>query len=292
MSVRSRRLIANGIDFAIDEAGEGDTVALLLHGFPESREAWHRQIPALAQLGWRVVAPDLRGYGETSRPSERSAYRIEHLTGDVAALFDQLGGRRNVLVGHDWGGVIAWQSAMQGRVELDGLVILNAPHLDVYRRALRSNWRQALRSWYVLFFQLPWLPERLMTARQGAALVRGLQRQSPNFPPEVLEIYRRNVIQPGAATAMLNYYRANLAQFGGAGGSPVIATPTLVIWGENDVALDVSLTEGLDAFVADLTLHRLPGISHWVEHDAADRVNALIGAWARSKGLTTALVAH
>jgi pimeloyl-ACP methyl ester carboxylesterase len=204
----------------------------LLHGFPESRAAWHRQLPALAQLGWRVVAPDLRGYGETSRPSERSAYRIEHLTDDVAALFDQLGGRRKVLVGHDWGGVIAWQCAMQGRVQLDGLVILNAPHLEVYRRVLRRSWRQALRSWYVLFFQLPWLPERLMTAGQGAALVRGFQRQTPNIPPEVLEIYRRNVIQPGAATAMLNYYRANVAAFGGAAASPLITTPTLMIWGE------------------------------------------------------------
>jgi pimeloyl-ACP methyl ester carboxylesterase len=290
MSVRSRRLIANGIDFAVDEAGEGDTVALLLHGFPESRVAWHRQIPALAQLGWRVVAPDLRGYGETSRPSERAAYRIEHLTDDVAALFDQLGGRRKVLVGHDWGGVIAWQSAMQGRVKLDGLVILNAPHLEVYRRVLRANWRQALRSWYVLFFQLPWLPERLMTAGQGAALVRGFQRQTPNIPPQVLDIYRRNVIQPGAATAMLNYYRANISRFGSAEACPVITTPTLLIWGDNDVALDVTLTEGLDAFVADLTLHRLPGISHWVEHDAADRVNALIGAWAMRKELTSALV--
>jgi pimeloyl-ACP methyl ester carboxylesterase len=289
MGVRSRRLVANGIDFAVDEAGEGDTVALLLHGFPESRAAWHRQLPALAQLGWRVVAPDLRGYGETSRPSERSAYRIAHLTDDVAALFEQLGGRSKVLVGHDWGGVIAWQSAMQGRVKLDGLVILNAPHLEVYRRVLRHNWRQALRSWYVLFFQLPWLPERLMTAGQGAALVRGFERQTPNIPPEVLEIYRRNVIQPGAATAMLNYYRANVAQFGGATASPLITTPTLMIWGENDVALDVALTEGLDEFVADLTLHRLPGVSHWVEHDAADRVNELIAAWARAKGLAPAL---
>jgi pimeloyl-ACP methyl ester carboxylesterase len=97
------------------------------------------------------------------------------------------------------------------------------------------------------------------------------------------------VIQPGAATAMLNYYRANVAQFGGAAASPLITTPTLMIWGENDVALDVALTEGLDEFVADLTLHRLPGVSHWVEHDAADRVNELIAAWARAKGLAPAL---
>jgi pimeloyl-ACP methyl ester carboxylesterase len=285
-SDQSRRLVANGIDFAIDEAGEGDTVALLLHGFPESRAAWRRQLPALAELGWRVVAPDLRGYGETSRPGEKSAYRIEALTGDVAALFEALGGRRKVLIGHDWGGVIAWQTALRGHVDLDGLIILNAPHPEAFRRELRRGWRQRLRSWYVLFFQLPWLPELLLTAKQGEVLVRGFRRQTPHIPAELLETYRRNVIQPGAATAMLNYYRANVGGLSaGSGADRKIEIPTLMIWGDNDVALDVALTEGNEDFVTDFTLHRLPDASHWVEHDAADRVSQLIGTWARVKGL-------
>src|SRR5918997_5276997 len=108
-SVRDQRLSANGLTFAVDEAGEGDTVALLLHGFPESRESWRGQFPALAALGWRVVAPDLRGYGQTSRPDGKDAYHIKHLVDDVAALFEALGARRKIVIGHDWGGVIGWQ---------------------------------------------------------------------------------------------------------------------------------------------------------------------------------------
>ena len=282
--MQTRTLTANGLTFVTDVAAEGDTVALLLHGFPESRASWRRQLGALAALGWTAAAPDLRGYGDSSRPKGLDAYRIDHLVDDVAGLFDALAAKRRILIGHDWGGVIAWQAALRG-LPLDGLVILNAPHPAVFQRALRT-WEQRRRSWYVLFFLLPLLPELQLTRGRGAALAAALRRQSAHFPPDLIETYRRNATAPGAATAMLNYYRANALDLAApaATGRP-IQTPTLMIWGEDDIALSRSLTLGNEAFVADFTLHRLPGVSHWVQQEAPDLVNAIIGDWARSCGL-------
>ncbi|NEW95302.1 alpha/beta fold hydrolase [Rhodopseudomonas sp. BR0G17] len=286
MAIETATQEANGLRFAVDTAGQGDTVALLLHGFPEARQSWHRQIPFLAELGWRVVAPDLRGYGGTSRPEGKAAYSIEHLTDDVAALFAALGGKRRILIGHDWGGVIAWQTALRGKVHLDGLIILNAPHPDAFARELARGWAQRRRSWYVAFFQLPWLPEWLLTRNGGAPLVKMFKSHSHKISAEQLEIYRRNILQPGAATAMLNYYRANFSGLaGGAGSNPVITVPTLMVWGKDDLALDIALTEGNEQFVEDFTLHKLPRASHWVQQDAPDEVNATIAEWARGKGL-------
>jgi len=282
--IESRSLHANGLVFAADLAGAGDTVALLLHGFPESRASWHGQLPALASLGWQAVAPDLRGYGESSRPKRKDAYRIERLSEDVAALFDTLGAKRRILVGHDWGGVIAWHAALQGR-PLDGLVILNAPHPAAFRRALKT-WDQRRRSWYIAFFLLPWLPELALTWNHGRGLVRGLARQNPNFPPDLLETFRRNLIAPGAATAMLNYYRANALRLAGPETTaPAIDTPTLLIWGEDDAYLSPVLAEGNGEFVRQLTVKRLAGVSHWVSQDAPAEVNRAIADWAQEQGL-------
>jgi pimeloyl-ACP methyl ester carboxylesterase len=284
MAIEARQISANGLTFAADGAGAGETVALLLHGFPECRASWRAQLPALAALGWRAVAPDLRGYGDSSRPTGKAAYRIERLVDDVAALFEALGARRRVLIGHDWGGAIAWAAALAG-VPLDGLVILNAPHPARFGQAMHT-WDQRRRSWYMAFFQLPWLPERLLTRGQGRPLMRDLQRQSPNFPPELLETLRRNILAPGAATAMLAYYRANLGRIFEARPTPApLAMPTLLIWGEDDVYLSPALAGGNERYVANLTVHRLPGVSHWVQQDAPDELNRLIEEWARHEGL-------
>jgi len=282
--IRTRRVDANGIRFAIDEAG--DSVALFLHGFPESRAAWRGQLPFFADRGWHAVAPDLRGYGDSTRLSGRAYYRIPHLVNDVASLFDVMGARRRLLVGHDWGGVISWQVAVRRRVPLDGLIILNAPHPTVFEHVIRQSWRQRARSWYVLFFQLPWLPESQLALARGGALKRILKGQSKNFSPEVLDLYARNISKPGAAEAMINYYRANAFALA-APGQPIdkIDVPTLMIWGENDVALDLALTEGNEEFVQDFTLKRLPGVSHWVQEDASPEVNATIAEWLAAKGL-------
>ena len=283
MEIETLSLEANGLTFVADHAGEGDTVALLLHGFPECRASWQQQLPALASLGWRAVAPDLRGYGESSRPAGKEAYRIERLVEDVAALFQALGAKRRVLIGHDWGGAIAWAAALSGQ-PLDGLAILNAPHPTAFRRALHT-WDQRRRSWYMAFFLLPWLPELLLTWRDGRELTEGLAKQSPHWPPELLETMRRNITAPGAATAMLNYYRANILRYAKASGAPLIECPTLLIWGEDDVYLNPGLASGNEEFVRNLAVKRLPGVSHWVQQDAPQAVNDAIADWARQQGL-------
>ena len=288
VEITTRRLEANRLSFTIDEAGEGDAVALLLHGFPESRFSWRHQLPALAQAGWRAVAPDLRGYGDSDKPRGREAYRLEHLTADVGALFDALGARRRLLIGHDWGAMVAWTSAIRRVRPLDGLVILNVPHPAVFRRVIARSWAQKRRSWYMAAFQLPVLPELAMTAGRGwltGRAIAGMAVDKAAFPPQVLDVYRDNAVRPGAMTAMINYYRANAVRPGPEPDWGVINTPTLTIWGEEDKALGLELTEGYDAYVSDFTVERLPGVSHWVQQEAPDAVNARLTAWMAGKGL-------
>ncbi|HEY7807593.1 MAG TPA: alpha/beta hydrolase [Croceibacterium sp.] len=284
MATLTGSLQANGLTFVADSAGEGDTVALLLHGFPECRQSWARQLPALATLGWRAVAPDMRGYGDSSRPKGNAAYRIERLVEDVDALFDALGARRRILVGHDWGGAIAWQAALRS-VPLDGLVILNAPHPARFAQVLKT-WDQRKRSWYIAFFLLPWLPEWLLTQDHGRPLMHDLRRQSANFPAELLETMRRNLTAPGAATAMLHYYRANIPRLarGVPSGTP-IECPTLLLWGERDIYLSPTLASGNERFVANLSAHRFPDASHWVQQDASYALHDAIADWADRNGL-------
>lgn len=287
-AITTRTVEANGLRFSVDEAGEGQDVALLLHGFPESRYSWRHQLPALAALGWRAVAPDLRGYGGSSRPSAREAYRMEHLVADAAGLFDALGARRRLLIGHDWGALIAWSFALARARPLDGLVAMNVPHPAVFRSVLRRSWRQRGRSWYVAFFQIPRLPEWLLTRNRAEAVARALTGMAVDrsaFPPEVLERYRADALRPGAMSAMLAYYRANLGLLATSRESSPIATPTLLVWGERDTALGIALTEGYGGLVEDFTLCRLPDVSHWVQQEAPAAVNAALAQWMASRGL-------
>lgn len=288
--IRTRTVQANGLTFTIDEAGEGDDVALLLHGFPESRYSWRHQLPLLADLGWRAVAPDLRGYGQTSRPKGRKAYRLEHLVEDTAGLFDALGAKRRLLIAHDWGALVAWVFAIEKRLPLDGLIIMNVPHPAAYARVIRQGPAQWLKSWYVLFFQLPVLPELALTAGGARAVgqaFRGMAIDKSRFPDAVLDHYRSNALQPGAVTAMVNYYRANLSALGRYGKpQPRIEVPTLMVWGEEDTALGVELTEGYEPLVADFALERLPGVSHWVQQEAPEAVNEHMRRWLKARKLT------
>jgi pimeloyl-ACP methyl ester carboxylesterase len=288
-AITTRTVAANGLTFTIDEAGEGDDVALFLHGFPESRYSWRHQLPLLAQLGWRAVAPDLRGYGDSSRPKGREAYRIDHLVEDTAALFDALGARRRLLIAHDWGALVAWAFAAQARLPLDGLVIMNVPHPAVYAQVMREGPAQWLKSWYVFFFQLPVLPELALTAGRARAVgraFRGMAVDKSRFPDEVLDHYRSNAMQPGAMTAMVNYYRANAGQLSRFARQPRrIEVPTLMVWGEEDAALGLELTEGYGPLVADFTLERLPNVSHWVQQEAPEAVNERLERWLKAKGL-------
>lgn len=276
---------ANGLRFHLATCGDGERLALCLHGFPESCYSWRYQLPLLAQLGYRVWAPDLRGYGQTDRPPRRQDYAIERLLDDVAGLIEASGARSTLLVAHDWGAVIAWYFAMRQPHTLERLVILNVPHPAVMERVIRTP-RQLLRSWYVLFFQIPGLPEFLMGANHARIIgdaFRNMAVDKRRFPDEVLQIYRDNAAAPGALTAMINYYRA-LVRGGGADrqrrlGYPIIEVPTLMIWGESDAALGKETTYGTGAYVRDLTMRYLPNVSHWVQQEAPEVVNAMLAAW-------------
>ncbi len=285
-AIRELDVKANGLRFHVLEAGAGDRLALCLHGFPELAFSWRHQLPVLADLGYRAWAPDMRGYGRTDRPQGMHEYAIEKLMDDVAGLIDASGARETVLLAHDWGGVIAWYFALRRIRPLDRLVVMNLPHPALFERNVRSGWRQRLRSWYVLFFQIPWLPERVFRARNARAVTeafRGMAVDKSRFPEDVLDVYRRAALEPGALTAMINYYRA-LVRGGGARrqsslGFPRLELQTLMIWGEQDRALGKELTYGTEAYVPNLTLKYLPHASHWVQQDAPDDVNAILRDW-------------
>lgn len=280
---------ANGLRFHVAHTGEGDRLALCLHGFPESWYSWREQMPLLARLGYRVWAPDLRGYGDSDRPAGMQSYAIERLMDDVAGLIDAAGTRSTVLLAHDWGGVIAWYFAMRRLRPLERLVVMNAPHPAVMERELR-HWRQARRSWYALFFQLPWLPERLLGAFDYRAIRESMRSSAVDkarFPESVQRVYRDSAAQPGALTAMLNYYRALVRGRGGrrqrALGYPPIDTPTLLIWGEEDIALTKESTYGTERYVSNLTVRYLRGVSHWVQQEAPEVVNTMLDAWLNDR---------
>ena len=274
--MQTRFVDANGLRFEILEAGSGDRLALLLHGFPEHAISWRHQIPHLAALGYRVWAVNQRGYGQTTRPPNVGDYALRHLIADVAALIDASGARTVTLVGHDWGAMVAWCVAATRARPLERLVIMNVPHPLCFRAALK-HWRQRRKSWYIALFQLPRLPERLLTANNAAALRRmfaGLR-----LPPDILATYTAQITRPGAATAMLNWYRAARHPGAAPDVSAIIETPTLVIWGEDDVALDLVCLEGTERYVRHLTVERLPGVSHWVQQAAPETVNGLLTAF-------------
>jgi epoxide hydrolase 4 len=273
------------IDFEVATCGTGDQLALLLHGFPESNYSWRYQLPFLAKLGYRVWAPNLRGYGNTSRPKGVRNYTIEKLMDDVAALIDASGAKSVTLMGHDWGALIAWTFAARKIRPLERLVIMNVPHPAVAETKIFS-WPQIAHSWYVFFFQIPRLPELGLVAR-GARMVRkafvDTAVDKSKFPADVTDVYCENALRPGAATAMINYYRGLIR--GGSSwrqyqlGWPRSRTPTLVIWGEQDAFIEKYMTEGTDEFVEDLTINFLPEASHWVQQEAPDEVNRIMERW-------------
>jgi pimeloyl-ACP methyl ester carboxylesterase len=274
-----RWIDVGGLRLHCVEAGTGPLV-VLLHGFPEFWYAWRHQIPALADAGYRVVAPDLRGYNTSDKPSRVRDYRPRVLVQDVADLIVALGASSAAVAGHDWGGGLAWLLAMQHPKRVERLVLLNAPHPVRFLKGLRSP-RQLRRSWYILAFQLPWLPERLVAARDFQAL-RWIFRHQPTrpgaFTAQDIDRYVAAAAQPGALRAAINYYRAAfranpLAQ---AHGLRRVDIPTLIIWGDQDRSLGRELAEPDRAWVPDVRVERIAEASHWVQADDPERVNQLM----------------
>ncbi len=276
---------ANDLQFEVEESGAGDRLALCLHGFPEHLVSWRNQVPLLVELGYRVWAVNQRGYGRSARPAGVAAYTLPNLLADVAGLIDASGAKRVTLIGHDWGAMVAWCFAIADMRPLERLVILNVPHPLCFRAAL-GHWRQRRKSWYIGLFQLPALPERLLSAGGGQA-VRRMFGGVP-IPPEVMAVYTSQITEPGAATAMLNWYRAMRLGAGMPKLDRVITVPTLVIWGEQDVALDVICLDGTERYVSDLRVERLAGVSHWVQQHAPERVNALLRSFLAPAAVVSA----
>ncbi len=280
------------------EAGQGPLV-IMLHGFPEAWFSYKHQIPALAAAGFHAVAPDMRGYNLSGKPRGVASYRVSLLARDVADLVRACGAERAVVVGHDWGAVVAWNFAMRYPEMLERLVILNVPHPALMLHGLRTMPKQILKSWYIFFFQLPWLPEKLFAARNFAALRRVL-RQEPVRPGAFSEAdiacYIAALEQPGALTAGINYYRALVrSMFGVRGLRPGksedqaaagarmprrierrIEAPVLVIWGEHDRYLSRELAVPPPGLVPNCRVEMLPDASHWVQNDRPEKVNELL----------------
>jgi pimeloyl-ACP methyl ester carboxylesterase len=258
------------------EAGYGPLL-VLLHGFPEFWFSWRLQIVPLVAAGFRVVAPDLRGYNLSSRPAGVEAYSADRLAADVRGLIRELGADSATLVGHDWGGTVAWATAMIHPEVVNRLVILNAAHPRRLQQGLR-NPNQLRKVWYFFFFQLPGLPEPIVRAGRWRFFRRYQRDARPPYTPEDTERYVESWSQPGAAIAIINYYRAAVrgSKQAQAQLRPIQA-PTLVIWGQRDRYLGPNLAEPDTDDVPNLDrVERLPDASHWVHHDEAERVTRLL----------------
>ena len=255
-------------------------LVVMLHGFPEYWWSWREQLRALAAAGFWAVAPDMRGYDESDKPEGVGAYDIDKLVGDVAGLIRALGREKAVVVGHDWGGFVAWHFAQQHPEMLDRLAILNIPHPLMMQRGLQTA-RQLRKSWYIFFFQLPGIPERLV-ARDDFAAVRKMFA-ADGLPREAIEHYVDAFRVPGAATSAINYYRAamrRLVRWDVPKAKP-IERPVLVLWGDRDRALGKELAEPPKRFVPNARVVHFPNATHWLQEDAPDEVNRRLVAFVR-----------
>lgn len=277
---RERRVRAGDVELHIVEAGpENAPPVMLLHGFPEFWWGWRKLIGPLSTAGFRVIAPDLRGYNLSDRPAGVVAYRLDRLAGDVAGLIDTLGYQRVHLVGHDWGGLVAWATAALHLKRVERLAILDAPHPQAWRGFMMRHPAQALRSAYVGWFQLPFAPAAALSARDFAML-RSTMRSSAQpglFSKSDLDTYAGAWRRPGALQAMLNYYRA-LAR-PGAPRLGRIAAPTLVLWGERDLFLDNRLAAASAGKCDQAEVRLIDGATHWLHLEQPDRIAGELAAF-------------
>ncbi|WP_442918986.1 alpha/beta fold hydrolase [Methylobacterium sp. WSM2598] len=285
--VTTRAIRVRGTVLHLAEAGPPDgPLTLLLHGFPEFWYGWRHQIGPLAAAGLRVVAPDQRGYGASGKPKDLGAYHLDELAADVIGLADAFARDRIRLVGHDWGGVVAWQCAARYAERVERAAILNAPHPDVFFGYVGRHPTQILRSSYMGLFQLPWLPEALLRAGDFALLRRALAGSSRpgTFDAAALDRYARAWSEPGALTGMLNWYRGlRLPR------RPLpdpVRPPVLILWGERDTALEAGLAEASLARCAAGEIRRFPEATHWVQHEEAAEVNRALLAFLTGAAAT------
>jgi epoxide hydrolase 4 len=258
-------------------------VVVLLHGFPEFWYGWRRQIEPLANAAFRVIVPDQRGYNLSSKPSSVASYAIPELVSDVIAIANQLGQQKIYLVGHDWGAAVAWSTALLYPERIAKLAVLNVPHPSVMRRYLSTHLAQTLRSWYMFFFQLPWLPETSFSAFQFHLGTRSLVRSSRpgTFSAGDLGQYRAAWSQPGALTAMINWYRA-LFRFRMKFHDRTVRVPTRILWGERDAFLLSEMARESLRYCASAELVSFPQATHWLQHEEPGKVAQILVEFFRS----------
>lgn len=284
VTLQHRTLVLEGVDIHFVQCGPADgPLVVLLHGFPDFWLAWRYQFAPLAAAGFRVVAPDLRGYNRSSKPEAVEEYSLDAVVGDVASLIATLSPAAPAagVVGHDWGASVAWSFAHRQPSLAQRLAILNVPHPQVFTQMITSSLTQLRKSWYVLAFQVPVLPEAMFAA-SDYRMLRQLFAEDPKqpVPPDVVEQYVTAFSRPGAITAAINYYRA--AVRGLWGGVGRIALPTLVLWGEQDPYLDASMAAPPAGLVPRVRVVRFPAASHWLPWDERQGVADELVAFLRT----------
>jgi pimeloyl-ACP methyl ester carboxylesterase len=244
--------------------------------------SWRHQLKVFSD-DYHVVAVDLRGYGETERPPNTTDYKLTNLRQDVVELIPALGHDKATLVSHDWGGAIAWAVTQKYPELVEKLIVLNCPHTRVFKRTIMGTWAQLMKSWYMFLFQLPLLPEFILSMRDYGyfnAIFRGRKagvRNRDAFPLEAVDAYKYVFSQPGATTGPINYYRCILSNNGERQlARQNIDTPTLIIWGDSDLFLETCMADAHADFVTNLTVKHIPNCSHWVQQDQPDKVNEYI----------------
>jgi pimeloyl-ACP methyl ester carboxylesterase len=266
----------NGIRLHVVQTGSRyGSLVILLHGFPEFWYGWRRQLQPLVEAGFRVWAPDLRGYNLSDKPRGIPAYRLDELACDVLGLINAAGVDKCYLVGHDWGAAIAWWVALRYPERLHKLAILNVPHPAVMMKTLSTSIAQLRRSWYMFFFQIPFFAEAILRNDDWDPVVKMLVNTSKpgSFTPQDIELYRQAWWRKGAFTAMLNWYRAVLQLPPDVSGDQHIHVPTLMLWGVNDSALGREMAEPSLDLCDQGKLVFFEDSSHWVHLDEADAVN-------------------
>jgi pimeloyl-ACP methyl ester carboxylesterase len=258
---------------AVAAGPQDGSLIILLHGFPEFWYGWRGQIAPLASAGLRVAVPDQRGYNQSGKPQDWRSYTVPHLVDDVLGIADRLGREHFMLAGHDWGGIVAWACAMGHQDRVRRLAILNAPHPSVFWKYARTHPAQILRSWYIFFMQLPWLPEFLFEAGNFRAMTDALTKTSRpgTFSEQDFRAYREAWRQPGAPTGMINWYRALRAST--AAGNPVIEIPVRILWGVLDRALSADFAELSLRYCKKGELTVFPDATHWLQHEEQAEVS-------------------
>ena len=290
----------NRISLHYAESGSGDNLVILLHGFPEFWYSWRHQLAALGNK-YHVVAPDMRGYNLSDKPARVKDYRVEVLVEDVIDLIKHCGARKAAIVAHDWGAAVAWAVAQRYPDRVSRLAVLQVPPPAVWRANL--SLRQLLRSWYMFFFQLPWVPELVIGEQNFAALDRVFKEtvaRKDTFSDADIELYKEALSRPGALTGAVNYYRANVRRLMSRRKSTTVSkhtapngetktdqdkphrdgrirVPTLFIYGEQDFAIIPATVRGVGDYIdAPYRELRIADSGHWVQNEAAKEVNAAL----------------